>query len=166
MKYGLGLNGILIMSKVSTYDKVDAPVRGEKYHVKWAESKLGNPYAFRLVDYGMSHAILKADSRKKHVTCKLSELQHTNSSAKKANRAIIEFKTLESEDNLFYIYNQNNEESYRIEINKSSGDRLLFINKIFCPCGKEINSIDSPVRISHGMNYTLNCTCGKNLIKI
>jgi hypothetical protein len=65
------------------YDKVEKPLRGEKYHVKWCESELGNPYSFRLIDFGVSHAILKADSRKKHITCKLDELQHTNASAKK-----------------------------------------------------------------------------------
>jgi hypothetical protein len=69
-----------------TYDIVENPIRGEKYHVKWAESDLGNPYAFRLIDFGQTHAILKADSRRKHITCRLDELLHTNASAKKANK--------------------------------------------------------------------------------
>lgn len=57
---------------------VEFPIVGQKYHVVWA----GENPAFRLIDIGAEYAVIKADSKKKVIATKISDLRHTKSSAK------------------------------------------------------------------------------------
>jgi hypothetical protein len=77
-----------ITDYAKTYGRVTRPIRGHKYHVAWAEKNGENPYTFRLIDFGETHCVLKADTRKKMITCELSELLHSKASAKAHNNRI------------------------------------------------------------------------------
>lgn len=65
-----------------TNGQVELPIIGQKYHVVWA----GEEPAFRLIDLGKEYAIIKADSKKKVLASLISDLRHTQASAKHFNQ--------------------------------------------------------------------------------
>lgn len=65
-----------------THDKVIDPIVGQRYHTTWSND---DNMTFTLIDKGEKYAILGFVNRKKVFACLLSDLLHTNGSAKKAN---------------------------------------------------------------------------------
>jgi len=69
-----------------SYDTVDEPIIGERYHVSWA-----NPdCCWTLREIDGNTCVLAAKTRKKPIVVKASELQHTKQSAANVNRKEIE----------------------------------------------------------------------------